>query len=459
MGKQRSLRQKQRAMLVVVLAATIIAVPVFSQPLSIHLAVSTATTPAAAPIATASTAAVSNAGSVFDIDIPELDESVSLANRSGDVLSQAVSDSIQNMALGVTGTVPAFVDASATAYIRSATAAVYVSPDAAALHVIALQIGDTVAVTGTSAGWLRINYQDSQMFVQLADTTFDMVFVPAEGLRYVQTTDEAELKLFAAPSRDSEVLKQIWFADRVTALETSKEWTKIHTESGFDGYVPNAILTPDIVFVQDGSTKYVTQEIAVYSFPDEASEVVHYYSEDDAVSLTGYSFDWCRIITSDDEVGYVKMENLTDSAPYSAPAYYAPAPQVWTPRYEYSDGDVQTVINTAMSYVGGAYALGGTSYGGIDCSGLTMRAYESVGIYITRSSYAYWGVGYGVSFSDLRPGDIVCYDSEWNGSIGHVAIYIGGGQVVHAMNEWRGVGVSSVYFGGYNILSVRRLIG
>ena len=406
-----------------------------------------------------SPADVTGSDAPFVFDIPELEDSTPLVNRSGDVLTQAVSEAVENMARQVTESIPVFTDTAATAYVRSASTAVYINPDDAAPRVIALQMGDPVEVTGISPGWLRIRYQAAQMYVHKGDMTYNMVFVPAEGMFYVHATDEAQLKIYAEPSRDAAMVKEMWYADRVTALETAAHWTKIVSEGGFEGYVPNDILTRDIVFVQDSSNVYATQELNVYAGPDASTEVIHYYKKDARIQRTGYSFDWSQVLTSEQEVGYILMENLSENPPYVAPTYYAPKPVVNATRYDYSNASVQTVINKAMSYVGGSYVLGGTSYAGIDCSGLTMRAYEAVGISITRSSYAYWGVGYSVPLSDIRPGDIVCYDSEYNGSIGHVAIYIGGGQVVHAMNEWRGVDTGTVYFGGYRILSVRRIIG
>ena len=468
MGKHQSLRHNSKSTLVVFLAAMIIAFPVLSQPLALDLMAAptiqdvTGTTYGIDADLDAVLAA--NSSTPFAFDVPVLENETNVASRSGDVISQVVSDRVDKMVLAAAEDIPTFSDQTSTAYVSSVTAAVYANPLPAAPHVIALKRGEPVSVTGLSIGWLRIGYQGAQMYVQKADITYDMVFVASEGARYVLSTIEADLKLLAAPSRDAEVLKEIWFADRVTALEKATDWTKVRTEGGFEGYVPSAVLTSDIVFVQDSTNMYVTQEIAVYASPDKSSEVIHYYKKDAKVFRDGYSFEWCRIQTSDNETGYVLQEDLTETPPYVAPAYVAPvAPKApatsSAPRIEYSNATVQKVINTAMSYVGNRYLLGGTSHSGIDCSGLVMKAYESVGISVTRSSYGYWGVGDGVSLSNIQPGDIICYDSEYNGSIGHVAIYIGNGQVVHAMNEWRGVGTGTMYFGGYRILTVRRIIG
>ncbi len=405
--------------------------------------------------------AIGEAG-VFDIEI-RVDAGTSGAFNRGDMVSRAVSEHVEKMARSVADATPVFAEERCRAYVRATQASAYSHPTTDAPHTVVFEYGDVLTVTGRSDGWVQIESEGETWYVPAVCVTDEPVFTPVAQTLYVWSTDEADLKLYAEPSCEGEVLKEIWFADRVTAIAAACDWYQVVTEAKVEGYLPASILTTDIVFAQGSYKMYCLQELAVYIQPDPAAEVVHYYDKNDAVQVTGYSFDWIRVLTSEDEVGYIQMEKVTDTAPYTPPPYTPPVytpppPPAFTPG-TYANANVQAVINKALSYVGCPYVLGGVGYGGIDCSGLAMRAYEAAGIYITRSSYAYWGVGYSVSFSDLRPGDIVCYDSEWNGSIGHVAIYIGNGQVVHAMNEWRGVGVSSVYFGGYNIMTVRRLIG
>ncbi len=98
-------------------------------------------------------------------------------------------------------------------------------------------------------------------------------------------------------------------------------------------------------------------------------------------------------------------------------------------------------VRFALAQVGKRYVYAGTGPSSYDCSGLTMAAYRSVGVYLPHQSGAQYGSGRHVSSSELRPGDLVFYYSP----IHHVGIYIGGGRIVHAANPSAGVRIDSLY--------------
>lgn len=113
-------------------------------------------------------------------------------------------------------------------------------------------------------------------------------------------------------------------------------------------------------------------------------------------------------------------------------------------------GKGQDIAKFACQYIGYPYVAGGTSLtNGADCSGFVMSVYQAFGYSLPRSSYAQAGAGRGVSYSEAQPGDIIYYG-------GHVGIYIGNGQIVHASTERSGIKITSATY--RNIITVRRIV-
>ena len=109
----------------------------------------------------------------------------------------------------------------------------------------------------------------------------------------------------------------------------------------------------------------------------------------------------------------------------------------------------RSIANYALQFVGNPYVYGGTSLtNGADCSGFTQSVFRNFGISIPRTSSEQSRVGQAVDFADIQPGDLVFY-------AGHVAISIGGGQIVHASTAKTGIKVSPVTY--RTILGIRRV--
>ena len=97
------------------------------------------------------------------------------------------------------------------------------------------------------------------------------------------------------------------------------------------------------------------------------------------------------------------------------------------------------VVGIAMQYLGVPYRWGGASPSGFDCSGLVVYVFAQIGISLPHSTYALWGMGIPVSSDQLQPGDLVFFNG-----LGHMGIYIGGGQFIHAPHTGDVVKISSL---------------
>ena len=115
------------------------------------------------------------------------------------------------------------------------------------------------------------------------------------------------------------------------------------------------------------------------------------------------------------------------------------------------------VVNYALKFLGNPYVWGGTSLTkGADCSGFTLSVFKNFGISLPHYSGSQAQMGTGVKSSNMRPGDLIFYGDS-RGTINHVAMYIGNGQVVHAASKKSGIKISSWNY--RTPLKIRDIIG
>lgn len=111
------------------------------------------------------------------------------------------------------------------------------------------------------------------------------------------------------------------------------------------------------------------------------------------------------------------------------------------------DAQINSLIDTAKSYIGTPYVYGGSTPSGFDCSGFVKYVYGQIGISLSRTSYTQANEGTYVAYEDLMPGDIVCFGSS---SISHVGIYVGDGQFIHSPRTGYSVCIAPLSGGSYN---------
>ena len=114
-----------------------------------------------------------------------------------------------------------------------------------------------------------------------------------------------------------------------------------------------------------------------------------------------------------------------------------------------------SLVNYALQFVGNPYSYGGADlYTGTDCSGFTMKIFESFGYSLPHSAESQSYMGSYVSLDNLQPGDLIFYG--YDGYICHVAIYIGNGQIIHAATSYEGITTASYQI--MPIITARRIL-
>lgn len=201
---------------------------------------------------------------------------------------------------------------------------------------------------------------------------------------------EGGLRVRTEPNTESEVITKLWSGETYTVLEEIGDFVKISLGNDDEG---NPV------------TGYIS-----------AQYVDVYVKFDEAISL------------EEEKAQEEEAQRRADEAEAAAQSSTRDA-----------------VVAYAKQFIGNPYVWGGTSLtSGADCSGFTQSVMAHFGVGLSRTSRAQAGDGYQVSLSAVEPGDLIFYAS--GGSIYHVALYIGGGQVIHAIDESRGIGISSMYF-------------
>ena len=317
-------------------------------------------------------------------------------------------------------------------------------------------------------GWYKIKsgnaigYVKSEYFA-----TGEQAKEIADKVAYnVAVVNAKALNVRATPSEESTVIDVASESEELEVVDTSGEWATVALGNDVYGFIhPDyceyKTYYPTAVTLEEEADRQAAEE-ASYKEVSENTDISDSedvsYAEDTASADATYTDE-----TPSTDTAYVDETPETDvpytevpetEAPYTeapeteAPETEAPeteAPETEAPETEApaSDSSVgQEIANYAVQFVGNPYVYGGTSLtNGTDCSGFTQSVMANFGIYIARTAadQAYGGTS--VSVSDIQPGDLLFY-SDGSG-ISHVALYIGGGQIVHAATESQGIIISS----------------
>ena len=267
-------------------------------------------------------------------------------------------------------------------------------------HFIEEENGWYKITSGNCTGYVKAEYcVTGENAVELAKEV---------GVR-IATVTTTTLKVRQEPGMEASVLGLVPIEDELVVTEELDGWVKVDIEEGF-GYV-----STDYVSL---STEFVEAE----SKEEEEARLEKERKEREAA----------REAAAKAQSG--RNSNSSSSAPVQT----------------VSSGTGTDVANYALQFVGNPYVYGGTSLtNGADCSGFVMSVYANYGVSLPHSSAADRNVGYDVGgLENAIPGDIVCYS-------GHVAIYIGNGQIVHASTSKTGIIVSNATY--RQPLCVRRI--
>ncbi len=275
-------------------------------------------------------------------------------------------------------------------------------------------------------GWIKIKSGNTEGYVSLEYVfTGDQAVAKAKEVgrrsaKVVTTT----LYVRQSPSTDAEVVGLVPMDDILSVEEESDEdWVKVSIEEG-DGYV---------------STDYVKLYTEFVHAESKAEEEARLKREEEERRAAAEAA--ARAAAKNRKNSNKNTGRKNGGGGASGGASYAVS----------GSGNGASVASYALQFVGNPYVYGGSSLtNGTDCSGFVMSVYRNFGVGLPHSSGADRSVGYAVpgGLAGAQAGDIVCYS-------GHVGIYIGNGQIVHASTARTGIKVSSANY--RSPVAVRRI--
>ena len=264
-------------------------------------------------------------------------------------------------------------------------------------------------------GWYRISSGSVEGYVkgEFCVTGDDAVAYAKEVGTRIATVTTTTLKVREQPGLEETVLGLVPIDDELIVTEELDGWVKVNIEEG-DGYVSTDYVTLSTEFVKAESIEEEKARLAKEEAARQAArEAANKKTKENASSSGG---------------------TTSGGKTYASP----------------TGSSGSDVVKFAMQFVGNPYVYGGTSLtNGADCSGFVMSVYKNFGVSLPHSSAADRSVGATVNgIENAQPGDIICYS-------GHVGIYAGNGQLVHASTSKTGIIVSSATY--RPILSIRRI--
>ena len=315
--------------------------------------------------------------------------------------------------------------------------------------------GKSASVVGTSGNWYKIKYGSGYGYIISSYTSTNAPSNSTSNTPPTTSTSNAKtyycttagLNVRSGPGTSYASKGSLSLGQAVSVVDSSSYWHKIKFGSGY-GYVGSKYLsaskpsdstsTPSNPSSVTPTTKtvYTTCSLNVRSGAGTSYSVIGVLASGKSASVVGTSGSWYKIKYGSG-YGYISSKYTTSSAPSNGGGNNG---GTVTP----SNGSGSSIVSYAKSFLGCSYVYGATGPRSFDCSGFTQYVYAHFGKSIPRNSAAQYSSSKKISKSQLRAGDLIFFSNSSAGKVGHVAIYIGGGQMIHAANSKTGVCIDSI---------------
>jgi cell wall-associated NlpC family hydrolase len=258
------------------------------------------------------------------------------------------------------------------------------------------------------------------------------------NLAFADVEDYVNIRI--KPDEGSEILGKLYKDSAATILEENEDWYKVKSGT-VTGYIKSEFLATgkDAKKLSEkvGQTiaTVTAKSLRVRSKASTSSKIIKLISKGDTYVVTGEQEDWVKVSVNGNTIGYVASDYVELTKKYEeAVAIKKENSTIQSLRDQ--------IVSFAVKFEGNPYRYGGTSLtNGADCSGFTQSIFKKYGITIPRTSKAQSTGGKKVALNKIKPGDLIFY--RRNGSINHVALYIGNGKVITAKSSSEGIQIKN----------------
>lgn len=273
----------------------------------------------------------------------------------------------------------------------------------------------------------------------------------------VKTSSSVNLRAEATTASAS--LGKLTDQTRVAILDTAEEFYKV-AYNGTVGYMSaDYVEAQPIMNIECGGAKVTTAVLNVRSGPGTGNDIVTKLYEGNVAKIIGINNGWFKVQYGG-KTGYVSPDYVTVTA-YTGATTSAGSTQSASGSTSAATGTRQQIIEYAATLLGCKYVYGGTSPSGFDCSGYTQYVFANYGVSLSHSSKTQYSNAVSIKKAELQVGDLVFFSSTAGSStVGHVGIYTGDDQFIHAASPGKGVrydSLSSDYYSSHYIGSGRVL--
>ena len=330
-----------------------------------------------------------------------------------------------------------------------------------------------VEVIKETDGWYQIKVNDKQGYiksdflsVEEEKTETKSEQTSTENTKNVKLLKSAKVRIL--PVINSNILGDLAEGTEVEVITKTNNWAFVQNEK-IIGWIPRSFIETKKEEVKEEKTEEVKEEnkeakqeekqeekkeekqeqkssetiyseavkkyvayssVNVRAEPTTDSDAITSVILNTDIKVIGENNGWFKVKV-DGEEGYIRQDLLSDTK--KEVTSRSSSERVQVSSSEATSGTGVDIVNFAKQYLGCPYSYGAAGSSSFDCSGFTMYVYDHFGVSLPHTATGQSKYGTSVSSSELQPGDLVFFrDYQTNVGIGHVGIYIGGGEFIHA---------------------------